>query len=101
MNALDAIGNPVRRELLEQLQASPRSVSELHSTLAKPISRPAVSKHLRLLSDAGLVTHESVGTRNLYRLRPEGFEPVRAYLERFWDDAIARYKMVAENLEAE
>jgi DNA-binding transcriptional ArsR family regulator len=64
---------------------------------ALPISRPAVSRHLRLLKDAGLVTDHAEGTRRLYRLHEEGVESVRAYLEQVWGEAAARFKLTAEN----
>jgi DNA-binding transcriptional ArsR family regulator len=66
---------------------------------ALPISRPAVSKHLRLLKQAGLVDEERRGTRSIYRLREEGLDAVREYLERLWGDAAARYRLLAENAE--
>ncbi len=96
MNALDAIGNPVRRALLEHLRAGPLSVQHLADNFA--ISRPAVSRHLRVLEDAGLVTHASEGRQNLYALRAEGFAEVRGYLDALWSDALARFALVADNL---
>ena len=66
---------------------------------ALPISRPAVSRHLKLLKDAGLVTDHAEGTRRLYRLHEEGVEAVRAYLEQVWGDAAARFRLTAENTE--
>ena len=72
-----------------------RSVQELADAL--PISRPAVSRHLRLLKDAGLVTDRAEGTRRLYRLHDEGIAAVRAYLEQVWGDAAARFRLAAEN----
>lgn len=96
MNALDALGNPVRRRVLELLAERPRTVQELAEGF--DISRPAISRHLRLLEEAGLVGHEPKGTHHLYRVRAEGFEPVAAYVARFWDDALQRFGLVAENL---
>ena len=72
-----------------------RSVQELADAL--PISRPAVSRHLRLLKEAGLVVEEPRGTRRIYRLHDEGVEAVRGYLERVWGEAAARFRLVAEN----
>jgi DNA-binding transcriptional ArsR family regulator len=72
-----------------------RSVRELADAL--PISRPAVSRHLRLLKEAGLVTDRAEGTRRLYRLHDEGSEAVRAYLEQVWGEAAARFRLRAEN----
>ena len=91
----DALGSPVRREILRLLARGPRPVGQIASRL--PVSRPAVSKHLRLLQDAGLVVHETSGTRNLYRLQPEGFEVARSWLEAFWNEGLPRFKLVAEN----
>jgi DNA-binding transcriptional ArsR family regulator len=91
----DALGDPTRRTILELLRAGDRSVGELASEL--PISRPAVSRHLRLLKDAGLVTDRAEGTRRLYRLHDEGIDAVRGYLEEVWGEAAARFRLVAEN----
>jgi DNA-binding transcriptional ArsR family regulator len=91
----DALGDPNRRAIVELLGAGDRSVRELADAL--PISRPAVSRHLRLLKEAGLVVEEPRGTRRIYRLHDEGVEAVRAYLERVWGDAAIRFRLVAEN----
>ena len=91
----DALGDPHRRAIVEMLAAGDRSVQQLADAL--PISRPAVSRHLRLLKDAGLVTDRAVGTRRLYRLHDEGISAVRAYLEIVWGDAAARFRLAAEN----
>jgi DNA-binding transcriptional ArsR family regulator len=91
----DALGDPNRRAIVEQLRSGDRSVGELAAAL--PISRPAVSRHLRLLKEAGLVTDRAEGTRRLYRLHDAGIEAVRDYLEQVWGDAAARFKLVAEN----
>jgi DNA-binding transcriptional ArsR family regulator len=80
---------------VELLGAGDRSVQELADEL--PISRPAVSRHLRLLKEAGLVSDRAVGTRRLYRLHDEGIDAVRAYLEQVWGDAAARFRLVADN----
>lgn len=94
--ALDALGDPTRRAILEVLAGSPdRSVREIADRL--PVSRPAVSRHLRLLKGAGLVTDRAEGTRRLYRLDAEGADAVRAYLEGLWGEAIARFRLTAEN----
>jgi DNA-binding transcriptional ArsR family regulator len=77
------------------LREGDRSVQELADDL--PITRPAVSRHLRLLKEAGLVRDRPDGNRNLYRLSDEGFREVRAYLEQVWTDAIPRFRLVAEN----
>lgn len=91
----EALGDPNRRRIVELLRPGERSVQELADAL--PISRPAVSRHLRLLKDAGLVVEEARGTRRLYRLHDVGVEAVRIYLERVWGDAAARFQLVAEN----
>ena len=80
---------------MELLGSGDRSVRQLADAL--PISRPAVSRHLRLLKEAGLVTDRAEGTRRLYRLHGEGIDAVRAYLEQVWGDAAARFRLVADN----
>ena len=91
----DALGDPHRRAIVELLGAGDRSVRELADAL--PISRPAVSRHLRLLKEAGLVSDRAEGTRRLYRLEDEGIAAVREYLEQVWGEAAARFRLVAEN----
>ncbi|MGI8608899.1 MAG: ArsR/SmtB family transcription factor [Candidatus Dormibacteria bacterium] len=83
----EALGNLHRREIVELVAGRPRSVQEIADAL--PISRPAVSRHLRVLSQAGLVVDEQVGARRLYRLREDGAEAVGKYLQRVWGDAAA------------
>jgi DNA-binding transcriptional ArsR family regulator len=92
-----ALGDPNRRAIVELLGAGPRSVRDLADGL--PISRPAVSRHLRLLKEAGLVVEEPHGTRRIYRLHDEGVEAVEAYLTQVWGDAVARFRLLAENTE--
>jgi DNA-binding transcriptional ArsR family regulator len=91
----EALGDPNRRAIVELLGAGGRSVQELADAL--PISRPAVSRHLRLLKEAGLVREEPVGTRRIYRLHDEGILAVRTYLERVWGEAGARFSLLASN----
>ena len=91
----DALGDANRRAIVELLRAGDRSVRELADAL--PISRPAVSRHLRLLKEAGLVSDRAEGTRRLYRLHDEGIAAVREYLEQVWGEAAARFRLVAEN----
>ena len=91
----DALGDPNRRAIVELLGSGSRSVGELADAL--PISRPAVSRHLRLLKRAGLVVEEPVGTRRIYRLHDEGIEAVRAYLEQVWGEAATRFSLLASN----
>lgn len=93
--ALDALGDPNRRAIVEILSRGGRSVQQIADEL--PISRPAVSRHLRLLKGAGLVVDEPDGARRIYRLRDEGVEAVRRYFAEVWDEAIARFRIVAEN----
>jgi len=88
MHALDALGNPVRRKILRQLRDSPLSVHELAARF--PISRPAISRHLRVLSKSGLVEARGSGARHRYSVRLKGFNPVREFLDEFWDTALAR-----------
>ncbi|MGI8554029.1 MAG: ArsR/SmtB family transcription factor [Dehalococcoidia bacterium] len=95
----EALGDPQRRQIVELLAGRAQSVQELADAL--PISRPAVSRHLRLLKEAGLVVDEPVGTRRLYRLDELGVDAVRAYLERVWGEAAARFRLVAENTTAD
>jgi len=90
-----ALGDPNRRAIVELLRPGERSVREIADEL--PISRPAVSQHLRVLREAGLVTEEASGTRRLYRLHDAGVDAVRAYLERVWGDAEGRFRLTAEN----
>ena len=92
--ALHALGDPTRRSVLEELRGGPRAVGEIAARL--PVSRPAVSQHLRVLKEAGLVTERQNGTRRLYRVDPDGLAEVREYLEGFWEEALANFKAVAE-----
>ena len=93
--ALDALGDPNRRAIVEVLSRGGQSVQEIADQL--PISRPAVSRHLRLLKGAGLVDDQADGTRRIYELRDEGVEAVRRYFAEVWDEAIPRFRIVAEN----
>jgi DNA-binding transcriptional ArsR family regulator len=91
----DALGDPHRRAIVELLGSGGRSVREIADEL--PISRPAVSRHLRLLKSAGLVIEEPRGTRRIYSLHAEGVEAVQTYLQRVWGEAAARFRLIAEN----
>jgi DNA-binding transcriptional ArsR family regulator len=95
----DALADGNRREILRLLGQGDLAVHELAGSL--PISRPAVSRHLRLLSDAGFVAEKREGTRRIYRLRAEGAQAVREYLERVWGDAALRFRLMAENTETD
>jgi len=90
-----ALGDPHRRAIVELLGSGPRSVQEIADDL--PISRPAVSRHLRLLKDAGLVIDESKGARRLYQLHGAGVEAAQKYLDEVWGEATARFRLLAEN----
>lgn len=91
---LDALGDPTRRSILERLADHPSAVGELATVL--PVSRPAVSQHLKVLKDAGLVVAEPMGTRRIYRVDPAGIDALRAYLDRFWGRALLAFKAAAE-----
>ena len=88
MHALDALGNPLRRSILIRLRQSPLSVNELAAHF--PVSRPAISRHLRVLSQSGLVEVREEGSRHCYAVSMKGFAAVREYLDEFWDAAFAR-----------
>ncbi len=90
-----ALGDAHRRAIVELLASGDRSVQEIADEL--PISRPAVSRHLRLLKEAGLVTDQAMGTRRLYRLHDEGIGLAAQYMSQVWGEAAARFKIVAEN----
>jgi DNA-binding transcriptional ArsR family regulator len=91
---MDALGDGTRRLILERLRGGPRAVGELAAEL--PVSRPAVSQHLRILKEAGLVTERRNGTRRLYRVDTDGLAEVRDYLESFWTDVLAAFEAAAE-----
>jgi DNA-binding transcriptional ArsR family regulator len=91
---LNALGDPTRRAILERVAQGPQAVGELASGM--PVSRPAVSQHLRVLSDAGLVIGLPEGNRRVYRLDPRGVEALRAYLDRFWPRALAAFRSEVE-----
>lgn len=91
---MDALGDGTRRLILERLRGGPRAVGELAAEL--PVSRPAVSQHLRVLKEAGLVTERRNGTRRLYRVDTDGLADVRDYLDSFWTDVLAAFEAAAE-----
>jgi DNA-binding transcriptional ArsR family regulator len=91
----EALGDPNRREILRLLSAGDKPVQEIAEAMT--ISRPAVSRHLRLLKDAGMVAEQAQGTRRIYHLEEEGMQAVQEYLERIWGDAAARFRLLAEN----
>jgi len=94
MAGLGLLGDPTRRAIFERLRSKPLSVGEIADGL--PVSRPAVSQHLRVLKEAGLVTERRNGTRRLYRLDPDGVGELRDYFDDFWTDALAAFKAEAE-----
>jgi DNA-binding transcriptional ArsR family regulator len=96
---MSALGDPTRRAIFELLADGPRPVGEIARDL--PVTRPAVSQHLKVLKDAGLVTDHQIGTRRLYQLNPEGVGALRAYLDRFWNRALTAFKAAAEQLPQE
>jgi DNA-binding transcriptional ArsR family regulator len=93
----EALGDPNRRDILRLLSDGDKPVREIAAAL--PISRPAVSRHLRLLKEAGLVAEQAQGTRRIYHLQEQGMRAVQAYLERVWGDAAGRFRLLAENTE--
>lgn len=86
---LEALGDPTRRQILEALRRRPASVGELAAVL--PVSRPAVSQHLRVLQGVGVVDYQKQGTRNVYHVTPDGLDPLRVWLEGFWRDALESF----------
>lgn len=92
---LDALGNDVRREIICILSEGPMAAGDIAKNFE--ISRPAVSKHLRVLENAGMIEHRTVGNRNIYGLQQAGFDTVRHWLDQFWNDALTRFALVAEN----
>lgn len=99
MDALGALGDPTRRAIFELLTTRPTAVGELAERL--PVSRPAVSQHLKVLKEAGLVVDDAVGTRRLYRVNPAGVAAMRDYLDRMWDTALSAFAAAAERPESE
>jgi DNA-binding transcriptional ArsR family regulator len=94
VHPLDALGEPTRRQIFELLRDGPLPVGVVAEQL--PVSRPAVSQHLRVLEDAGLVSYRKVGTRRLYKVDPDGVAELRAWIDDFWSEALARYKVAAD-----
>jgi DNA-binding transcriptional ArsR family regulator len=95
--AMNALGDPTRRRIFDRLAQGPKAVGELARGL--PVSRPAVSQHLRVLKAAGLVSERRQGTRHVYRIDPAGVIALRAYFEAFWDRALADFQTEAEAME--
>lgn len=93
-HAFQAFGDATRRQIFERVARRPQSVGEIADGL--PVSRPAVSQHLKVLKAAGLVAERREGTRHIYSVDQRGIEAMRRYLDRFWDDALAAFKAAAE-----
>ena len=93
-NALLALGDPTRREVFERLRAGPQSVTALAAGM--PVSRPAVSQHLKVLKVAGLVSDRAEGARRVYCIDPAGLGELRRWLDGFWDDALQAFKIEVE-----
>jgi DNA-binding transcriptional ArsR family regulator len=94
ITALDALADPTRRRIFQRLRTGPKAVGALAKGL--PVSRPAVSQHLKVLKEAHLVQDEAEGARRIYRIDPRGLGPLRAWLDRFWDDALESFRAEAE-----
>ena len=92
---LTALADPTRRQIFERVAQRPSSVGELAGAL--PVSRPAVSQHLKVLRQAGLVSDRPAGNRRIYQMDPQGIRELRAYLDHFWNQALAAFKATVEN----
>lgn len=95
LDPFDALGDRTRRTVFELLRIGPQPVTAIAAQM--PVSRPAVSQHLRVLKDAGLVVDHPVGNRRLYAISPGGLEAVRSYVESFWDQALIGFKQEADS----
>jgi DNA-binding transcriptional ArsR family regulator len=93
-DGLTALGDPTRRAIFERLADGPRAVGDLAREM--PVSRPAVSQHLKVLKEAGLVIDRRAGNRRIYQLDPDGVGDLRAYLDRFWSRSLAAFKTAVE-----
>ncbi|HUZ38290.1 MAG TPA: metalloregulator ArsR/SmtB family transcription factor [Streptosporangiaceae bacterium] len=93
IDALTALGDPTRRAIFECLARGPKAVGQLASEL--PVSRPAVSQHLRVLKEAGLVTDRAEGTRRIYQIQPQGVQAIHTYLDQMWAQALASFQAAA------
>jgi len=94
-SALLALADPTRRQVFEHLRNGPRAVGEIAAEM--PVSRPAVSQHLKVLKDAGLVLDQAEGTRRVYSIDPNGLGALRSWLDQFWDTALEAFKAAVEN----
>ena len=96
---MTALGDPTRQAIVERLVGGPLAVGELAAEL--PVTRPAVSQHLKVLKDAGLVVDRKVGTRRLYQVDPQALADLRAYFDAYWDQALAAFRTAADTEEDE
>src|SRR5690242_18163470 len=94
-NALAALADPTRRTVFERLRSGPHAVAEIARGM--PVSRPAVSQHLKVLKEAGLVADRPEGTRRVYYIDPDGLGALRAWLDQFWDEALENFRVEAES----
>lgn len=99
IQALATLGDPTRRAIFERIAERPRAVGELAKGL--PVSRPAVSQHLRALKEAGLVSDRAEGTKRIYHIDPNGLGAIRAWLDKFWDDSLQAFKAEVERAQQE
>ncbi|HEY4155751.1 MAG TPA: metalloregulator ArsR/SmtB family transcription factor [Puia sp.] len=97
--AFNALGDPTRRSIFEKLQGGPLSV--VHIAEGMRVSRPAVSQHLKVLKEAQLISLKTIGNRNIYQLNRKGIMAMRNYLDKFWENALANFKALAEQTEKE
>ena len=97
--ALLALADPTRRRVFEELRRGPKSVGRIAERM--PVSRPAVSQHLKVLKKAGLVTDRAEGTKRLYFIDPQGLGAIRSWLDQFWTDALSAFQIEAEKKDAE
>ncbi|MGF7041908.1 DNA-binding transcriptional ArsR family regulator [Mucilaginibacter lappiensis] len=98
-SAFNALGDPTRRAIFEKLRDRPLAVVDIANGL--PVSRPAVSQHLKVLKEAKLISIKTYGTKNIYEVNREGILAMREYLDKFWDEALVNFKKLAENTEKE
>jgi DNA-binding transcriptional ArsR family regulator len=97
--ALGALGDPTRRAIFECLAGEPMAVGQIAGLL--PVTRPAVSQHLKVLKEAGLVTDQAIGTRRIYRVRSDGLQAIHAYLDQMWGQALAGFQFAAQQRAAQ
>lgn len=96
-NGFAALAEPMRQKIVERLARGPMSVGQLAAGL--PVSRPAISQHLKVLKEAQLVSDRAEGTRRIYRIDPAGLAPIRRWLDQFWDESLAAFAAAAEQQE--